>query len=352
MKKILYLTATAALLTAATVSCKEVPIVKETEVRDVRLNKTELTLIVGETDTLIASVLPEDADNKAVSWESSDNGIVAVDNNGNITAKEVGTALITATTKDGGKTASCSVTVTGEEDPIDPMYPTTIYRLQGGTLSQMRKDFAQRNPNVLSTLNQFGFCIKNGTHWPSGNSGGFTQEEATEAVKEFVNRNPEYTGVNNPNDLQFRDVTQSKGYNDAINWYLYTKNQIINGIEVDDTQFSFFTHNKTLVYCEGNHFPHVYVPENFNYDVERAKSKLLGMDVVHWGWGWSDTAFVTTEDLQQSVTRLLIVPVETTEKIELRVVWQINLIAPLYYIFEIDVMTGGIIRKGATIIYD
>ena len=111
MKKILYLTATAALLTAATVSCKETPIVKETKVAGVRLNKTELTLIVGETDTLIASVLPEDADNKAVSWESSDNGIVAVDNNGNITAKEVGTALITATTKDGGKTATCSVTV-------------------------------------------------------------------------------------------------------------------------------------------------------------------------------------------------------------------------------------------------
>jgi len=111
MKKILYLTATAALLTAATVSCKETPIVKETKVTGVRLNKTELTLIVGETDTLIASVLPEDADNKAVSWESSDNDIVAVDDNGNITAKEVGTALITATTKDGGKTASCSVTV-------------------------------------------------------------------------------------------------------------------------------------------------------------------------------------------------------------------------------------------------
>ena len=104
MKKIFYAFATTALLMAATVSCK-------TEVTEVRLNKTELTLGVGETETLIATILPEDADNKAVNWKSSSDA-VTVDDNGKITAKNTGTALITVTTKDGEKTAHCAVTVT------------------------------------------------------------------------------------------------------------------------------------------------------------------------------------------------------------------------------------------------
>jgi len=97
----LFLVLTGLLLT---VSCK-------TEVTDVLLNKTKLTLEVGETETLIATVLPKDADNKAVSWQSSNNDVAVVDNNGKVTAVETGTALITVTTKDGGKMATCTVTV-------------------------------------------------------------------------------------------------------------------------------------------------------------------------------------------------------------------------------------------------
>ena len=87
-----------------TVSCKP-------EVSDIRLNKTELTLSVGETETLTETVLPTGASNKAVDWKSSDNEVATVDNNGLVTAIAAGTALITATTKDGGKTATCSLTV-------------------------------------------------------------------------------------------------------------------------------------------------------------------------------------------------------------------------------------------------
>jgi transglutaminase/protease-like cytokinesis protein 3 len=342
MKKLFYTTAMAALLAAAATSCKP-----EVKVTGIQLNKSELTLMVGDTETLAAIVLPADAADKSVNWHSSDNLVARVNNNGKITAQNVGTALITATTKDGGKTARCTVTVTKEEDPRDPMYPTTIYRLPYETFLQACNDFAQRNPNVFSTLNQFGFCVRKSMYNQGGDPGGFTEEEAIEATKEFVARNPKYTGVSNPDNLQFRNVTSRTSSNGVIYWYLYTKNQIINGIEVDDTQFAFFIYYKTLTSCDGNHFPNVYVPENFNYDVERAKSKLLGKEIIHGGWGWSDTIVVTTEHLQQVVAKLIIVPKKTDEKIELRVAWQIYL---LNYIFEIDVMTGEILRKGSTII--
>lgn len=82
-----------------------------TKVSEIRLDKTKDMLIIGETDTLTSTVLPEDADNKAVTWTSSDKNIATVDSTGKITAVSVGTAIITATTVDGNKTASCTVTV-------------------------------------------------------------------------------------------------------------------------------------------------------------------------------------------------------------------------------------------------
>jgi uncharacterized repeat protein (TIGR02543 family) len=231
----------------------------------------------------------------------------------------------------------------------DPMYPTTIYRLSEEILLEMRNDFAQRNPDVYTTLNHFGFCaIASGGR--NGTPGGFTKEEAIAAVKEFVARNPEYTGVSNPNDLQFKSITSTVGYNDVLFWYFYAENQIINNMEVDYSGINFYTQSEKLVSCYGNHFPEVYVPEKFNFSVEKAKSQLLGKEVIHLGWTGPYSEGIVTEDLlQQSITELIIVPLKTDEKIELRVAWKI-FISSLHHIFEIDVMTGEIIREKPTII--
>jgi hypothetical protein len=80
-------------------------------VTGVSLNQTATSLKVGETITLTATVAPANADNKNVRWSSS-NESVAIVENGKITAKAEGTAVITVTTDDGSKTASCTVTVT------------------------------------------------------------------------------------------------------------------------------------------------------------------------------------------------------------------------------------------------
>jgi len=87
-------------------------------VNSVSLNKQSLTLTVGENETLIATVNPTDALNKNVSWESSASGIASVDETGNVTAIATGTAVITVTTQDGGKTAECEVTVNEPTVPV------------------------------------------------------------------------------------------------------------------------------------------------------------------------------------------------------------------------------------------
>ncbi len=80
-------------------------------VTGVSLNKSSTTIKYGGNETLIATVSPEDADNKKVSWSSSDESVATVDNDGKVTAVSVGSAVITATTEDGEFKATCAVTI-------------------------------------------------------------------------------------------------------------------------------------------------------------------------------------------------------------------------------------------------
>lgn len=77
-------------------------------VTSVTLNKSELTLEIGGEETLTATVAPNNATNKTITWSVSPTGIVAVDN-GKVTAVAAGEATITATAD--GKSATCAVTV-------------------------------------------------------------------------------------------------------------------------------------------------------------------------------------------------------------------------------------------------
>ncbi len=79
-------------------------------VTGVSLSKTSTSLYVGDNETLTATVTPNDATNLNVTWESSDEDIVTVDD-GVLSAIAVGTATITVTTEDGNKSATCEVTV-------------------------------------------------------------------------------------------------------------------------------------------------------------------------------------------------------------------------------------------------
>jgi len=89
---------------------------KDTSVTGVKLNKDSLTLGVNDTETLIATVLPENATNKAVTFTSSNTLVATVMPNGLVTAISKGTATIVVTTTEGNFSASCMVKV--EEVPV------------------------------------------------------------------------------------------------------------------------------------------------------------------------------------------------------------------------------------------
>ena len=80
-------------------------------ITNITLDKTVLSLDVDKTATLRAMITPEQATEKAVTWISNNTNIATVDENGTVTAVSVGTVIITVTTADDSKTATCEVTV-------------------------------------------------------------------------------------------------------------------------------------------------------------------------------------------------------------------------------------------------
>jgi len=80
-------------------------------VLNVLLDKYSLTIAANKTAKLVLNFNPLNATNKAVTWTSSDEEVAKVDNFGNVTGVSVGTARISVTSADGGKTATCTVTV-------------------------------------------------------------------------------------------------------------------------------------------------------------------------------------------------------------------------------------------------
>ena len=90
-------------------------------VSQITLNKAEASISVGNSETLTATVAPENAAIKALTWASSDEDVATVAPDGTVTAVKAGTATITATAADGsGKSAVCKVTVTGDTTPSQP----------------------------------------------------------------------------------------------------------------------------------------------------------------------------------------------------------------------------------------
>ena len=87
---------------------------KEVNVKEISLNTNSFTLNVGENKNIIATISPNNATNKQIIWSSSNEDIVKV-SNGVVTAIGEGNAIITATTVDGNKKATCNVNVIGND---------------------------------------------------------------------------------------------------------------------------------------------------------------------------------------------------------------------------------------------
>lgn len=138
-------------------SCEVTVTPRTISVESITLNKTQLSLVKGATETLAATVLPTTATDKTVIWESSDTAVATV-KDGIVTAVAAGNATITA--KAGEKTATCAVTVTnpsnsgsssGGGGSSTPRYAVTVPdKTENGSLSVTPKN-AKKGSDVTVT---------------------------------------------------------------------------------------------------------------------------------------------------------------------------------------------------------
>ena len=137
-------------------SCEVTVTPRTISVESITLNKPQLSLVKGATETLTATVLPTTATDKTVIWESSDTAVATV-KDGIVTAVATGNATITA--KAGEKTATCAVTVTNPSNSgsssgggsSTPRYAVTVPdKTENGSLSVSSKN-AKKGSDVTIT---------------------------------------------------------------------------------------------------------------------------------------------------------------------------------------------------------
>ena len=124
--------------------------VNSVHITSITLNKISTTLAVGDTETLIATISPENATDKSVTWSSNNESVAIVNENGTITAIGVGNATITVTTNDGGLTATCEVNVCN---------PYVVVTANADSTLEL-KNYGENNPD-------FKYSIDGGINWHS-----------------------------------------------------------------------------------------------------------------------------------------------------------------------------------------
>ena len=139
---------------------------KTIAVSEVRLNKTSLSLNVGDSETIIATVLPDNATDKTVTWKSSNSSVATVDSNGKVTAISAGSATIMATS--GGVSSSCSVTVS---------IPVSSVTLNKTTLKLTKG----KNETLVATVNPSDASDKT-VVWSSSNTSVATVDQSGKVV--------------------------------------------------------------------------------------------------------------------------------------------------------------------------
>ena len=114
-----------------------------------------LAIYVGESKAITATVKPDDATNKELTWKSSDTAVATVDATGKVTGKKTGSATITATAQDGsGVSGSCTVTVLSPVKKVT-VTPATL------TLGQ------NKSYTLTATVEVFGSGTDTGVTWTS-----------------------------------------------------------------------------------------------------------------------------------------------------------------------------------------
>jgi len=205
-------------------------------VTGITLNNSTASVARGNNFTLTATVSPSNANDKKVTWKSSNSSVASVDSSGKVTGLSAGTATITATSSDGGFKASCTVTVTAPatgtnlalgKTPTssgfintaritDGSIDTSVYSDTGGGLQWVQIDLgASYNVNDIKLWHYYGSTrqyhdvivrLSNSSSFSSGVTTVFNNDTDNSSGL-GAGTNNEYTETSSGKDISFSPVT-------------------------------------------------------------------------------------------------------------------------------------------------
>ena len=210
---------------------------KTVAVTNVTLDKTTLSMKVGESDTLTATVAPTNATNQAVTWTSSNEAVATV-SNGTVNTVGVGTAIITVKTAEGNKTASCTVTVTRASSSggsHTTYYPVnTPAKSEGGSVVVSQKSASKGSAVTVTVTPESGYQVssvqavdKDGKKLTLTDKGDGKYSFVMPGSKVEVSAS--FAQVQKPEEASpYRDVSKDSYYYDAVQWA--SNKGITNGV--------------------------------------------------------------------------------------------------------------------------
>ena len=217
------------------------------KVTEVKLNKDSLSLEVGESETLTATITPDNATNKAVEWKSDDTSVATVDTSGKVTAIKAGTATITATAADGsGEKATCAVTVTAPSEPepepeptpppyIPPTSAVTTPETPGGTVTVSPTRASSGRTVTITAAPDTGFALESLTVLDSrGEEIALTDKGDGKYTFTMPASKVTVEASFTPAPLPFEDVAPGAWYESAVR-YAYT-HDIMEGMSATTFQ--------------------------------------------------------------------------------------------------------------------
>ena len=255
----------------------EVNIKNSIPVESVKLNSNQLELVEGETEQLIATVLPEDATNKNVTWTSSNPNIATVNENGVVTAVKEGIPTITVTTEDGGYKAYCVVNVKS------PVYVKNVL---------LNKDelqlFEGETEQLIATIEPEDATNKNVT-WSSINPNVATVDE-----------NGVVTAISNIGRSIITVTTVDGGFEAKCEVIIETEEVPVNNVELNNTEITLYLNNVTSLKKQKLHstiYPKTASNKNVTWSSSNPNVATVDENGVVIAEGEGKTTItVTTED--------------------------------------------------------
>ena len=242
--------------------------------KSINLNKTSGTKYIGETENLTVIYNPSNTtDNKNVTWTSSNNNVASI-NNGVVTAKGIGNAIITA--KVGSLTASYKITVIKHDNPVIVKANTLTYNEKEQELITV----SNIKGNICYSYNPISSCSKNESIPKKINAGEYTVYYYVSGDNNYnsksgsikVNINKKSGSISYLN----KSITKTQGDQAFTNVLTKTGDGIINYSSSDNKVATIDKNGKVTILSSGNTVIKAIVidGENYFYNIKEASYTL------------------------------------------------------------------------------